>query len=140
MYAIIQTGGKQYRVAPGETLRVEKIRADEGAFIDFNEVLLVGDGDDIKVGAPFVEGGRVMARVGKHARDKKIKIVKFRRRKHYRKQMGHRQSYTELQIIDITPARHEASKVSSDGADSTPSTDSPITVQPEASEVSNHGT
>lgn len=101
MYAVIQTGGKQYRVTEGQTLKVEKLLADEGASIDLDKVLMIANGDDIKVGKPFVEGGKVTATVKSHGRGKKVKIVKFRRRKHSRKQMGHRQSYTELEITAI---------------------------------------
>lgn len=106
MYAVIQTGGKQYRVTPGAVLRVEKIVADAGAAIQLDKVLLVADGDTITVGTPFVDGGQVTARVKAHGRGDKIKIVKFRRRKHYRKQMGHRQSYTELEITGIMPEQN----------------------------------
>ena len=101
MYAVIQTGGKQYRVTEGQTLKVEKLVADEGASIDLDKVLMIADGDDIKLGKPFVDGGKVTATVKSHGRGKKVKIVKFRRRKHSRKQMGHRQSYTELEITAI---------------------------------------
>jgi len=104
MYAVILTGGKQYRVAEGQTLRVEKLLADEGASVDFDKILLVGNGTDVKIGAPFVAGGKVSAVVKAQGRAKKIHIVKFRRRKHHRKQMGHRQSYTELEITGITQA------------------------------------
>ncbi len=104
MYAVIVTGGKQYRVSEGETLKVEKIVADEGASIDFANVMMIGNGDDIKIGTPFLEGGKVTAIVKTQARGKKVHIIKFRRRKHHRKQMGHRQSYTELQITGITAA------------------------------------
>jgi large subunit ribosomal protein L21 len=102
MYAVIKSGGKQYRVAEGQTLRVEKLAADAGSDIELNEVLLVGSGGDIKIGAPFVKGSKVMATVTGHGRGDKVHIVKFRRRKHYRKQMGHRQDYTELKITSIT--------------------------------------
>jgi large subunit ribosomal protein L21 len=104
MYAVIVTGGKQYRVSEGETLKVEKIVADEGASVDFANVMMIGNGDDIKIGVPFIEGGKVTAIVKSHGRGEKVKIVKFRRRKHYQRQMGHRQSYTELQITGITTA------------------------------------
>lgn len=104
MYAVIVTGGKQYRVSEGDTLRVEKVDADAGASVDFDQVLMIGNGDDIKLGSPFVAGGKVSAVVKAQGRDKKIMVIKFRRRKHYRKQMGHRQSYTELQITGITAA------------------------------------
>jgi len=102
MYAVIKTGGKQYRVKEGETLKVEKLNVDEGKKVDLKEVLMVADGDDMKVGAPFLDGGKVTATIKSHGRGKKVEIVKFRRRKHYRKQMGHRQSYTELTIEKIS--------------------------------------
>ncbi|ADE13296.1 ribosomal protein L21 [Nitrosococcus halophilus Nc 4] len=102
MYAVIKTGGKQYRVQEGDTLRVEKIDADEGANITLDQVLLVADGDNIQVGAPYVEGGKVNATVKTQGRGEKIKIIKLRRRKHHRKQMGHRQYFTELQIDNIS--------------------------------------
>jgi large subunit ribosomal protein L21 len=102
MYAVIVTGGKQYRVAEGDTLRVEKLGAEQGASVELDKVLMVADGDDIRIGAPYVDGGKVTATVAGHGRGKKIKIVKFRRRKHHRKQMGHRQDYTELKITGIS--------------------------------------
>ncbi|MCB1829928.1 MAG: 50S ribosomal protein L21 [Gammaproteobacteria bacterium] len=102
MYAVIQTGGKQYRVSEGDTLRVEKIGAEEGAEMELDKVLMIADGDNIKVGAPYVEGGKVSATVKSHGRGKKVNIVKFRRRKQYLKRQGHRQSYTELQITGIS--------------------------------------
>lgn len=101
MYAVIKTGGKQYKVSKGETLKVEKIAADEGAKVELDQVLMVVDGDDVKVGSPVLKGGKVTATVKSHGRHKKIEIIKFRRRKHHRKQMGHRQSYTELEITGI---------------------------------------
>ncbi|HIP53808.1 MAG TPA: 50S ribosomal protein L21 [Chromatiales bacterium] len=101
MYAVIQTGGKQYRVSEGDTLRVEKIKADEGASVEIDKVLLVADGDDIKVGSPYVEGGKVTATVKAHGRGKKVKIIKFKRRKHHLKRQGHRQWYTELEVTGI---------------------------------------
>jgi len=101
MYAVIATGGKQYRVAEGDTLRIEKLDAEEGSTVEFDKVLMVGEGDDVKIGAPVVEGAKVSATVKGHGRGKKIEIIKFRRRKHHRKQMGHRQDYTEVQITGI---------------------------------------
>jgi len=101
MYAVIKTGGKQYRVAPGDKLRVESLDADEGSTINLDSVLLVSDGDKLTVGAPVVEGASVSATVMSHGRGKKIEIIKFRRRKHYRRQMGHRQNFTELKIDAI---------------------------------------
>ena len=101
MYAVIKTGGKQYKVEEGQTLKVEKLPVDEGASVDIEQVLMVADGDNITVGAPYVDGGKVTATVKSHGRGKKVEIVKFRRRKHFRKQMGHRQSYTEIEINSI---------------------------------------
>lgn len=102
MYAVIETGGKQYRVAEGQTLKVEKLPVDEGGSVEFDKVLMVANGDDIKVGKPYVDGGKVTATVKSQGRDDKVMIIKFRRRKHHRKQMGHRQYYTELQITGIS--------------------------------------
>lgn len=102
MYAIIVTGGKQYRVMDGEVLRVEKLDAEAGAKVEIKEVLLVGNGDSVTVGTPTVAGAKVTATVKSHGRLDKIRIVKFRRRKHHRKQMGHRQHFTEIQITGIT--------------------------------------
>jgi len=102
MYAVIETGGKQYKVAEGQRLRVEKLKAAEGDKVELDKVLLVANGEDIKVGTPYVAGGKVSATVKAHGRGEKIKIVKFRRRKHHKKTQGHRQAYTELEITGIT--------------------------------------
>ena len=104
MYAVFVTGGKQYKVQQGDTLRVEKLAAEEGSSVQFNSILLVADGDNVEVGSPYVEGRKILATVRSHGRGKKIKVVKFKRRKGYRRQMGHRQSYTELEITDISPS------------------------------------
>ena len=101
MYAVIVTGGKQYKVAEGEFLKVEKLDVETGASIEFDKVLLVGNGDDIKIGTPLVAGGKVTAEVVQHGRGDKVTIVKFRRRKHHRKQAGHRQWFTEVKITGI---------------------------------------
>ena len=101
MYAIIRSGGKQYRVKAGEQVRVEALAAEVGSSVSLEEVLLVGDGDGVKVGAPLVSGAKVKATVVSHGRGDKVKIFKLRRRKHYQKTQGHRQSYTELRIDDI---------------------------------------
>ncbi|MGQ0545327.1 MAG: 50S ribosomal protein L21 [Betaproteobacteria bacterium] len=101
MYAVIKAGGKQYRVEPGKQLRVEAIAAEVGAPVSFDEVLLVGAGDAVKVGAPLVAGAKVKATVLSHGRADKVRIFKLRRRKHYQKSQGHRQSYTEVRIDDI---------------------------------------
>ena len=100
MYAVIKSGGKQYRVEPQAQLRIEALRAEVGASVSFEEVLLVS-GDAVKVGAPFVAGAKVNATVLGHGRGEKVKIFKLRRRKHYQKTQGHRQSYTEVRIDDI---------------------------------------
>jgi large subunit ribosomal protein L21 len=102
MYAVIVTGGKQYRVEEGQTLKVEKIETATGESIDLEKVLLVANGDDVKIGQPVVEGAKVTAEVVAHGRHKKVKIIKFRRRKHSMKQMGHRQWFTELKITGIS--------------------------------------
>ena len=104
MYAIIKTGGKQYRVSPGEALRVETLDAAVGTTVDFDQVLMVGEGDSAKVGSPLVEGAKVTAEVLEHGRADKVHILKFRRRKHHMKRQGHRQNYTAVLITDIAGA------------------------------------
>ena len=101
MFAVIKTGGKQYKVKQGDTIKVEKIDAEAGADIKLEDVLLVSDGDNIKVGSPLVAGASVSATVKSQGRGPKIRIIKMKRRKHYRRQAGHRQSYTELSITGI---------------------------------------
>ena len=102
MYAVIVTGGKQYRVEQGDSLRVERLDAVQGGEIELDRVLLVGDGDQVTIGRPFVEGGKVAATVKGHGRAKKIMVVKFKRRKNYLRHRGHRQNFTELEIKSIT--------------------------------------
>ena len=101
MYAVIKTGGKQYRVCAGQKLKVEQIPAEVGAEITLDQVLMVGEGESVKVGAPLVAGATVKCTVVSHGRHDKIKIFKMRRRKHYQKHQGHRQNYTELRIDTI---------------------------------------
>jgi len=101
MYAVIQSGGKQYRVESGATLKLEKLSVEPGEIIQFDQVLLLGQGSDVQIGKPYLDASRVLAEVIGHGRGKKIKIVKFRRRKHHRKQMGHRQDYTQVKITEI---------------------------------------
>ena len=101
MYAVVKTGGKQYRVSAGEKLRIEQITADIGQEILLEEVLLVADGDALKMGTPLISGAKVKAKVLKHGRGDKVQIFKMRRRKHYRKSQGHRQNYTEIEILGI---------------------------------------
>ena len=102
MYAVIQTGGKQYRVEEGTTLKIEKLELGEGDNIEFDKVLMVGAGSDVKIGQPFIDGSKVTATVKSQGRHKKVKIIKFKRRKHHMKQMGHRQYFTEVQITAIS--------------------------------------
>lgn len=101
MYAVIKTGGKQYKVAAGQKLKIEQIPADIGSEITIDQVLAVGAGDTLKVGAPLVAGATVVASIVAHGRHDKVRIFKMRRRKHYQKHQGHRQNYTELQIVSI---------------------------------------
>lgn len=102
MYAVIETGGKQYRVTEGQYLKVEKLGLEEGASVEIDKVLMVANGDDVKIGAPYVAGGKVTAKVKSVGRGKKIRIIKFRRRKHSRTTQGHRQSFTEIEITGIS--------------------------------------
>lgn len=104
MYAVFSTGGKQYRASTGDVITVEKLEAEKGSSIELGEVLLVGEGKDIQVGAPFLEGGKVTARVVEHGRGDKIRIIKFKRRKHHMKTQGHRQYFTTLEITGIEAA------------------------------------
>ena len=101
MYAVFQSGGKQHRVTEGQTVRLEKIELEVGASVEFDNVLMIANGEDINVGAPYIAGGKVTAEVVTQGRGDKIKIVKFRRRKHSRKQAGHRQWFTEVKITGI---------------------------------------
>ena len=101
MYAVVKTGGKQYKVAPGEKLKVEQIPADVGAVVILDQVLMVGEGESVRLGQPTVAGATVKATVVAHGRGEKVKIFKMRRRKHYQKHQGHRQGYTELKIDAI---------------------------------------
>jgi large subunit ribosomal protein L21 len=102
MYAVIKTGGKQYRVSAGEKLKVETIPADVGAEITLDHVLMLADGENVTMGTPLVAGATVKATVVAHGRGEKLKIFKLRRRKHFRKTLGHRQNYTEIQISGIS--------------------------------------
>jgi large subunit ribosomal protein L21 len=102
MFAVIQTGGKQYRVNEGTVLRIEKLPADAGATVEFSDVLVVGEGADVKIGKPMVSGAKVTATVQSHGKADKVRIVKFRRRKHYLRQGTHRQPYTEIKVTAIS--------------------------------------
>ncbi len=102
MYAVIKTGGKQYRVAEGDVIEIEKLASDEGESVDFDEVLMVGEGEDVKIGKPFLENCKVTATIQEQKRGKKIEIIKFKRRKHHQKRTGHRQYLTKVQITGIS--------------------------------------
>ena len=102
MYAVISTGGKQYKLAQGDVCRVEKLDAEEGASVEIDKVLMIADGDNINIGTPFVDGGKLTATVKSHGRAKKVEIMKFRRRKHHQKRTGHRQYYTEIEVTAIS--------------------------------------
>jgi large subunit ribosomal protein L21 len=104
MYAVIATGGKQYRVSAGDVIRVEKLDAEAGSTITFDQVLMLGEGEEARIGQPFLDGETVSGTVRAHGRGDKIQIIKFKRRKHHRKQMGHRQSYTEVEITAVAGA------------------------------------
>ena len=121
MYAVIKTGGKQYRVEPGNVLKVETLDAEVGASVNFEEVLMIADGDDVTVGTPTIASAKVVAEVIAHGRAKKVEIVKFRRRKHHQKRTGHRQNFTQVQIQNINgkgaPAKKATAKKEAKDAD-----------------------
>ena len=102
MYAVIVSGGKQHRVVEGETLKLEKLEVGAGESVNFDKVLLVGEGENVQIGAPYLDAGKVTAEVVSHGRHKKVNIVKFKRRKHHLKHMGHRQWFTEVKITGIS--------------------------------------
>jgi large subunit ribosomal protein L21 len=110
MYAVIVSGGKQHRVTEGEVLKLEKIEASTGDNVDFDKVLMIGEGADVEVGTPYVKSGKVTAEVVSHGRGKKVTIIKFNRRKHHKKQMGHRQWFTEVKITSISTGGKAAPK------------------------------
>ena len=101
MYAVIVSGGKQYRVKEGQTVKLEKLAVEAGANVEFDRVLLIANGDEVKVGAPVVEGAKVVAEVVQHGRGDKVTILKFKRRKHHMKRQGHRQWFTEVKVTGI---------------------------------------
>ncbi|HEY9201786.1 MAG TPA: 50S ribosomal protein L21 [Gammaproteobacteria bacterium] len=101
MYAVVKTGGKQYKVAQDEYLKVEKLEGNEGDTIELDQVLMIADGDKLKIGSPMIDGGKVTATILSHGRHKKVEIMKFRRRKHHQKRTGHRQYYTEIKVTGI---------------------------------------
>jgi len=101
MYAVVATGGKQYKVTEGLTLRVEKLEGEAGTSVDLDKVLMIADGSDVKIGTPYLDGSKVTATIKSQGRAKKVEIMKFRRRKHSQKRTGHRQYYTEIEIASI---------------------------------------
>ena len=101
MYAVFATGGKQYRATTGDILKIEKLDVEKGAKVELDQVLMVGEGEDVKVGSPYLKGGKVTATVVEHGRGEKIRIIKFKRRKHHLKRMGHRQDFTRIEITGI---------------------------------------
>ena len=101
MYAVFATGGKQYRATTGDILKIEKLNVEKGATVELDQVLMVGEGEDVKVGSPYLKGGKVTATVVEHGRGEKIRILKFKRRKHHMKRMGHRQDFTRIEITGI---------------------------------------
>ena len=117
MYAVFRTGGKQYRAAKGDVLRLEKIEADEGATVEFDEVLLIGEGRDIKVGSPLLDGGVVSGKVLSQGKTKKVSVVKFKRRHNYLRQGSHRQFYTEVEITGISGSGAKKAAPKADAAD-----------------------
>ena len=101
MYAVFATGGKQYRATTGDILKIEKLDAEKGTTVELDQALMVGEGEDVKVGTPYLKGGTVTATIVEHGRGDKIRIIKFKRRKHHMKKMGHRQDYTRIEITGI---------------------------------------
>ena len=125
MYAVFRSGGKQYRASKGEVLRLEKLDADEGANVSFDEVLLVGEGKDIKVGSPLLSGGSVSGKVLKQGKSKKVSVVKFKRRQNYLRQHTHRQFFTEVEITGISGGGKAAAKKEPADKSENKSTDKP---------------
>lgn len=119
MYAVFTTGGKQYRAAKGDTLKIEKLDAAEGDDVEFDRVLLVGEGENVKVGTPLVPGGKVKARVLAQAKDRKIDVIKFRRRQNYRRTHGHRQPFTLVEITGIAGAPRKKAAEAAEAAEAT---------------------
>jgi large subunit ribosomal protein L21 len=110
MYAVFSTGGKQYRATTGDLIKVEKLDVEKGATVELDRVLMVGEGDDVDIGAPYIDGGKVTATVVEHGRGEKVKIVKFKRRKNHMKRQGHRQYFTTLEITGIKAAAPKPEK------------------------------
>ena len=133
MYAVFRSGGKQYRAAKGDVLRLEKIEADEGATIEFDEVLLVGEGSDIKVGSPLLSGSTVSGKVVRQGKSKKVSVVKFKRRKNYLRQGSHRQFFTEVEITGIASgSAKKAAPKKDDAVDEKPAAEKAAAKKPAA--------
>jgi large subunit ribosomal protein L21 len=129
MYAVFATGGKQYRATTGDILKIEKLDAEKGAKVELDQVLMVGEGEDIKVGSPYLKGGKVTATIVEHGRGEKIKILKFKRRKHHMKRMGHRQDFTRIEITGIAASapKKKVSKAKAKTKTETPAVETPAT-------------
>ncbi len=127
MYAVFRSGGKQYRAAKGDVLRLEKIEADEGASIEFDEVLLVGAGGDVKVGNPLLAGSSVSAKVVRQGKSRKVPVVKFKRRQNYLRQGTHRQFFTEVEITGIGEGGKKAAAAPAKSGDEKPAAEKPAT-------------
>ena len=111
MYAVFTTGGKQYRASTGDILKIEKLDAEKGATVELDQVLMVGEGEKVKVGSPYIKGGKVTATVVEHGRGEKVNVIKFKRRKQHLKRMGHRQDYTCIEITGIAASTPKKKKV-----------------------------
>jgi large subunit ribosomal protein L21 len=132
MYAVFRTGGKQYRAAKGDVLRLEKIEADEGASVDFDDVLLIGEGSDIQVGNPVIVGSSVNAKVLRQGKSRKVPVVKFKRRKNYLRQGTHRQFFTEVEITGISASGSKKAAPKKDDAVEKPAAKKASTKKPAA--------
>jgi large subunit ribosomal protein L21 len=132
MYAVFRSGGKQYRAAQGDVLRLEKIEADEGASLEFDEVLLLGDGNDIKVGSPLVSGGTVTAKVVRQGKSGKVPVVKFKRRQNYLRQGTHRQFFTEVEITGISGSSKSKTASSESGEKASAAAEKKVAKKPAA--------
>jgi len=132
MYAVFRTGGKQYRAAKGDVLRLEKIEAKEGASVSFDNVLLIGEGSDIKVGNPILTGSSVSAKVLRQGKTRKVPVVKFKRRKNYLRQGSHRQFFTEVEITGISATGAKKAAPKKEAGDEAPSGKKPAAKKPAA--------
>ena len=132
MYAVFRSGGKQYRATKGDVLRLEKIEAEEGATIKFDEVLLVGEGSDIKVGSPLLAGSTVSAKVVRQGKSRKVPVVKFKRRQNYLRQGSHRQFFTEVEITSISGSSAKKAAPAKDEAEAKPAAKKPAAKKPAA--------